>query len=274
MSLRGRRMFNPLGVESVPLWQVRAYLRTMLGDPGVKFTAGELDGRAVWLLRTEAFTAGSRKESRGRPVTIAIDAWPRGCPARKRFPRPLRAARRLGRADAGARGLRVHARETTRRGDAGPEQPRAYSALEQFTRFPALPLSEPAGMKKAVDGIPAFPAWLPRGFALQVGASQTNGNAKSAWSLGVSRVLYPEHHRVARLSAGLRRRLRLRPARSHAEPRDSYRTPGGEDPPHPCRHLGDPFIGDVAPWDRAQWRRHTTDVPLRSGAFAGAVAHC
>ncbi len=37
-----------------PLWRVRAYLRTMIGDPEARFATTEKDGRAVWVFSAEA----------------------------------------------------------------------------------------------------------------------------------------------------------------------------------------------------------------------------
>ena len=249
---------------------MRAYLRTMLGDPAVTFTTGELDGRAVWLLRAEAFTAGSPgRPVGGRPVTIAIDAATR---------LPLRVSGFRGRYE-----LRVDSAALTEAPAAAEftlEKPPAEETQDQsdmglidpFMSFQALPFSDQAGMKKAVDGIPAFPAWLPRGFALQVGASQRNGNVSLPRSLGVSRDWIPN----TIVSLAYRRGFDAAYVSVRPDPMLNHETRiglPGEKTPHIRIDTSDPFVGDVTPWDRAQWRRHTTDVPLRSGPFGGATAH-
>jgi hypothetical protein len=263
---------DPFGMESVPIWQVRAYLRTMLGDPGVEFTTGDLDGRPVWLLRTEAFAAGSRRGSRGRPVTIAIDAGTR---------LPLRVSGFRGRYE-----LRIESAALTEALAASEftlEKPPAAETqdqsrqsdlrfLEQFTRFPALPFSAAAGMNQAVDGIPAFPAWVPRDFTLQIGASRTNGAVDLPRAQGAPRRSIPGtivslafRHGFDTVYVSLRPDPRLSGASMIGLP--------GETEPTIRVDTSDPFVGDVAPWDRAQLRRHTTDVQLRSGSFGGATAH-
>jgi hypothetical protein len=262
---------DPFGMP-VPIWQVRAYLRTMSGDPAVEFTTGNLAGRPVWLLRTEAFTAGSLRGSRGRPVTIAIDAGTR---------LPLRVSGFRGRYE-----LRIESAaltETPAASEFTLEKPPAAETqdqsrqsdlrfLEEFTRFPALPLSDAAGMNQAVDGIPAFPGWVPRDFTLQIGASRTNGAVDLPRAQGAPRRSIPGtivslafRHGFDAVYVSLRPDPRLSGASMIGLP--------GETEPTIRVDTSDPFIGDVAPWDRAQWRRHTTDVPLRSGSFGGATAH-
>lgn len=257
------------GLWAFPIWQVRAYLRTMLGDPDVRFTVGELDGRAVWILRTEAFTAGGSGKAAREPriVTITIDAGTR---------LPLRVSgfrsRYELRVDAAALTQAPAASEFTLEKPPSEEtqDQSAPSFIDQFMRFPALPLSDPAAMDEAVDEIGAFPAWLPSGFVLQVGASQAHGSVSLPRASGggsipgtIVSLAYRRGFDAAYVS--VRPDPRLTGASMIGLP--------GEEEPTIRVDTSDPFIGDIAPWDRAQWRRHTTDVPLRSGAFEGATAH-
>jgi|GEM_PF-1143760 len=257
-----------VGSGEFPIWQVRAYLRTMLGDPHIRFTTGELNGRAVWTLRAEAFSAGpAEAAAKGRSVTVIIDADTR---------LPLRVGGFRGRYE-----LRVDSAALTQAPPASEftlekppaeetQEQSAPSLIDESMRFPALPLSDPAAMTKAVDGIPAFPAWLPRGFELQEGASQAHGSVSLPRSLGGGSIP------GTIVSLAYRRGFDAAYVSVRPEPRltgVSTIGPSGEGEPEIRVDTSDPFIGDVSPWDRAQWRRHTTDVRLTAGAFEGATAH-
>jgi hypothetical protein len=259
------------GTGSFPLWQVRAYLRTMLGDPGVELTTGELDGREVWFLHTRAFTDGSAGDPAiGRPVTIAIDAKTR---------MPLRMTGFRG--DYEVRMGSAALTQAPATSEFTLEKPPADETLDQsrqgglevfdqFMRFPGLPFSDPAGMDKAVDDVPAFPSWLPDGFTLGIGASQTNGSVSLPSALGGGALP------GTIVSLAFRRGFDTAYVSARPDPRLSHKTLiglPGEETPHIRTDTSNPFVGDVAPWDRAQWRLHTTEVTLTAGAFRGATAH-
>ncbi len=158
-----------------PIWQVRAYLRTMLGDPGVSFTVATIEGREVWLLATRSLTNDYGAASgTGRRVTIAIDAETR---------LPLRFD-----GFQGSHAVRITAAAFSEKPTAeefGLEKPPPAELNDQSKiggtpmlmamRYPSLPLDDEAGMRRAVGTIPAFPRWIPPGFSLQEAASQDHG---------------------------------------------------------------------------------------------------
>lgn len=258
------------GTAGFPVWQVRAYLRTMLGDPEIEFRVGELDGQTVWLLSTEAFASGSSgAAAKGSPVTIVIDA-------RTRL--PLRMTGYRG--DYEVRMDSAALRDEPATSEFTVEKPPAEETQDQsemglidvFTRFPGLPFSDQAGMSKAVGDVPAFPGWVPRDFARRTGASQTNGWVDLPRASGAPR----KSIRNTIVSLAFRRGFDAAYVSARPDSRLNHQSMiglPGEDEARIRVDTSDPFIGDVTPWDRAQWQRHTTEVRLAAGAFKGATAH-
>jgi len=114
------------------------------------------------------------------------------------------------------------------------------------------------------------PRWLPPGFALQAAAYQTNGSVSLPRSLGGG------HVPNTILLLAWRRGFDAIYVTVRPDPRLHQKTMiglPGQKKPTIRADTSDPFVGDIAPWDRAQWRLHTLDVRLRQGAFAGAMAH-
>jgi hypothetical protein len=253
--------------SSFPLWQVRAYLRTMLGDPRVRFTTDDLGGRPVWTLRAEAFTRGDpAKAGEGRPVTVVIDADTR---------LPLRMTGYRGdyevRMDSVALTEAPDASEfTLDKPPASETQDQTEWVDDEYWHFSGLPYSNPAAMEQAVDGVPAFPAWIPRGFTLRTGAFQTHGSVSLPRSLGGGSIP------GTTVSQAFDRGFDTVYVSARPDPMLTHRTMTGlpgDETPHIRTDTSNPYVVDVAPWDRDQWSRHTTDVSLRSGAFEGATAH-
>ena len=229
--------------QSFPLWQVRAYLRTMLGDPRVKFATARIGGRKVWLLTTNEFSWGSHGQgSRGTPVTIAIDA-------RTRL--PLRISGYWGsgelRIDSAAYAAKPPASAfVLRRPPAGQTHDTSKDALGPPLAFPGLPFGSAAAMKTAVDGVAAFPGWVPRGFALQVGAHTIpSGSVQVPRRFGTRAAVHPQHDRLARVPARLRCGVHHRASRLKAEPHGVRRRARDEEA-SARRHIG-PLHHDSVP---------------------------
>jgi len=255
--------------QSFPLWQVRAYLRTMLGDPGVTFATRRIDGRTVWLLTTSEFSPGSHAQvSRGTPVTIAIDA-------RTRL--PLRISGYWGngelRIDSAAYAAKPPASAfVLPKPPAGQTHDTSKDALGPPLSFPGLPFGSAAAMKKAVDGVAAFPAWLPRGFSLQVGAHTIpSGSVQLPRRFGTPPRFIPD----TTISLAYRRGFDA--AYVSVRPDSRLDQKAHEGVPGTNREVrvdtSDPFVSTVSPQDRPGLRAHTADVRLTVGSYAGSIAH-
>lgn len=261
------RLYTPW---TFPIWQVRAYLRAMLGDPDVSFTVGRIDGRKVWLLATQSLTNDYGGASgAGRRVIIAIDAETR---------LPLRFS-----GFQGAHEVRITAAAFSEKPAAEEfrlQKPPAAELNDQSKiggtpmlmalRYPSLPLDDEAGMRRAVDKMPAFPRWIPQGFSLQEAAAQDQGGS----------IDLPRHAGQPRASV-LNRIVTLTYRRGfdvvYATLRPDSRLTGasmvGTSAGTVRADTSDPFVGDVLPKDRRRWSAHTTDVRLKNGSFRGATAH-
>ena len=255
--------------QSFPLWQVRAYLRTMLGDPRVTFATRRIDGRKVWLLTASEFSPGSHGQgSRGTPVTIAIDA-------RTRL--PLRISGYWGngelRIDSAAYAAKPPASAfVLPKPPAGQTHDTSKDALGPPLSFPGLPFASAAAMNKAVDGMAAFPGWVPRGFVLQVGAhTLPSGSVELPRRFGAPPRSIPNTIVLLAYRRGFDAAyVTVRP-----DSRLEYKTyevvPGTKKQVRV--DTSDPFITWVSPQDRFGLRAHTADVHLTAGAYAGSVAH-
>ena len=253
-----------------PIWQVRAYLRTMLGDPRVSFTVGRLDGRRVWLLATQSLTNDYGGASgAGRRVTIAIDAETR---------LPLRFS-----GFQGAHEVRITAAAFSEKPAAEEfrlqkpppaelnDQSKIGGTLMRMAwSYPRLPLGDEAGMRRAVGKMPGFPRWIPQGFSLREAAAQDQGGS-------ISLPRQAGHPRASILN----RTVTLTFGRGfdviYVTLRPDSRLTGvsmvGTSAGTVRADTSDPFVGDVLPRDRKRWSAHTTDVRLKQGAFGGATAH-
>lgn len=255
------------GAGDFRIWQVRAYLRTMLDDPGVKLQVIEVGGRQAWLLTTSAFGAGSAGHpAKGHRVTIAIDAQTR---------LPLRFSGFLAEYEVRIDSAVVsRSPAPTKFHLQRPPAAETYSDhwYDVSSRFPSLPFGDKAGMRKAVDDLSAFPSWVPHGFTLQAGASNTSGGVSLPRHAGYSRSFIPN----TIVSLRFRRGFDVADVTLRPDPRLSHKSmtglPGGGEPTIRV-DTSNPFVSDVSPWDRAQWRTHTMNVRLGNGFFRGAIAH-
>jgi len=261
------RLYTPW---TFPIWQVRAYLSTMLGDPHISFTVGRIDGRKVWLLATRSLTNDYGGASgTARRVTIAIDAETR---------LPLRFS-----GFQGSHEVRITAAAFSEKPAAEElrlEKPPAAelndqskiggSPLLMAIRYPGLPLDDEAGMRRAVDEMPAFPRWTPQGFSLQEAAAQDQGGstilprqAGQPRASVLNRIVTLTYRRgFDAMYVTLRPDARLTGASMVGTPAGAVRA-----------DTSDPFVGDVLPKDRKRWSTHTTDVGLKGGSFEGVTAH-
>ncbi len=155
---------------------------------------------------------------------------------------------------------------------AGQTHDASKDALGPPLSFPGLPFGSAAAMKKAVDGMAAFPAWVPRGFALQVGA-----HTIPSGSVEVPRRSGPPPRSIPNTIVSLAYRrgfdaayVSVRPD-SRLDHKAYERVPGSKKQVRV--DTSDPFITTVSPQDRPGLRAHTADVRLIAGAYAGSVAH-
>ena len=226
-----------------PLWRVRAYLRTMMGDPDARFTTSEEDGRAVWVLSAEAveedWSSGDHIEPVAVPVTITIDAA-------TRLPLALESAGLPGRvvgvvttfdlrplSDSPSRD-----RFTLQRpDDPGTHITDASNDLGGGDQgFRDLPFGDDTAIRELTSGMAAFPQWLPRGFESVVGHVQGRGECgRLPPALRRPRHLGAPHHRVSLFPSRVRPGVRLG-ARGPALVQ--LHDPGYREGPGPHRHVG------------------------------------
>ena len=161
-----------------PLWRLRAYLRSIQGDPRVHFATSSKDGRPVWVLRTSVVELiGSDKGATAvaLPVSIVIDAATR---------LPLSYSRSAVPDGAASSGETIvfdikplteaPARDTF--SVPVPNAPGVHIAqrvAEGATRASAgWTAGTPRGCGKATFGVAAFPAWVPDGFRVTDAATK------------------------------------------------------------------------------------------------------
>ncbi len=267
---------TPVGAWS-PLWRLRAYLRSIQGDPRVHFATSSKDGRPVWVLRTSVVElVGSDKGSTAvaLPVSIVIDAAtrlplsysrsavPDGdassgetivfdikpltiAPARDEFIVPV----------PNAPGVHIVS-DGPAVGDQG---------------FRRLDGGDAARVGKATFGVAAFPAWVPAGFRVTDAATKwengswTNYPADSPPTKGLVPQLV--------VSQAFRRGYDQAFVSVRTDPRLYSSTTEGTGK-HAVRvDTSDPFLPTINPVVAAEWKLHTTEVRLTAGAFAGATAH-
>jgi hypothetical protein len=240
-----------------PLWQLRAYPHSMLGVSTVRLSVEEMEGQTVWVLHGEALPASSSRATPApRPITIAIDAATR---------MPLRyvgwyglevriTAQALARAPApGSFTIEKPPAEETHFSDA-TMMSAEWSLLTSGQPFQALPFGDQERMAEVTDHLPAFPAWVPAGFAFSAGAyTKPYKTISLCYQRGFDQAF-----------------VSVRP-----DPRRYSATYQGEGPGTPQVRINtsDPFLAIILPSERSHWRARTIDVRLRAGAFAGLTAH-
>jgi hypothetical protein len=257
-----------------PLWRLRAYLRSIQGDPAVSFATSTKDGRAVWVLRTsvvEVVGSDKRASAVALPVSIVIDAA-------TRLPISYwRSAVPDGSASSGETiFFDIKPLESAPASDTFsipvPKAPgvyveREYPAGDQG--FRRLDGGDPARAGKATFGVAAFPAWVPEGFRVSDAATKLDGWTQYPRNAPVSRPLVP----VLIVSQAFRRgwdQLFVSVRTDSRLNTASNEKIGGK---WVRIDTSDPFLPSIEPAVRAEWRLHTTDVRLTRGAFAGATAH-
>ena len=259
-----------------PLWRVRAYLRTMMGDPEARFTTSELDGHAVWVLSAEAvdeWGSGDGIEPVVVPVAITIDAA-------TRLPLALESASVPGRYPGEVTSFDLHPlsdppprdRFTLQR----PDDPGTHitDASSDFgggdQGFRDLPFGDDAAIRERTSGMAAFPRWLPRGFSL------SSGTLKDEESVVEFRprsgAPATEVHRTI-VSLCFRRGYDQAFVSMRVDPRLYSSTTRGTGKDRVRTDTSDPFVRNMEPEVAALWASHTDDVRLSGGWFAGATAH-
>ena len=257
-----------------PLWRVRAYLKTVMGDPEARLATVEKDGRTVWVLGAETveedWSSGLGIQPVAVPVTITIDAATR-LPIRLEHAatpnvvgevttfdlRPL--------SEAPARG-----RFTLQRpDDPGTHDTSTYEGGDQG--FRDLPLGDDAAMSEATSGMAAFPGWLPRGFSLSSGTAKDDDDLSTEYrpAPGQPTELIP----MTIVSLAFRRGYDQAFVSVRVDPRLYSSTTRGTGEDKVRIDTSDPFVKTIEPEVAALWAAHTADVPLERGAFAGATAH-
>jgi hypothetical protein len=260
-----------------PLWRVRAYLRTMMGDPEARFTTTEEDGRAVWVLSAEAveadYSSGVGIEPVSQPVTITIDAA-------TRLPLALESAAVPGRVVGQVTTFDLHplseapARDRftlQRPDDPGTSINDASSGFGGGDQgFRDLPFGDDAAIRELTSGMAAFPQWLPGGFGLSSGTFKDEQSVID-YRRDADAPVTLVHRTIVSLCfrrgfdqafVSLRVDPRLYSSAVRGNGKDRVRT-----------DTSDPFVRSMQPEVAALWASHTDDVRLAAGGFAGATAH-
>jgi hypothetical protein len=251
--------------EDLPLARLRANMLQLVADGSVSSASVRdviVDGRPAWLISTTQLAPGNAPVPPGTPVTLVIDKATRlpvvyrWMESRPRSVYELRFEDLVvgGEVSPGTFTLRVpaHAMITVGAQDfSGP----AYRAIDY--RDAHL-------LGTTIGWAPAFPSWVPSGFRL---ASSTY-SAVPAWkpaggqwqpepdSASVS-LAYRRGFDVVYVSCGLANTS----SGSYSAGGRTYRG-----------HFDDPFVQLYGPaWRYLESR--TRDVRLRSGPFAGEIAH-
>ncbi len=259
-----------------PLWRVRAYLRTVIGDPEARLATIEKDGRAVWVLSAETveedWSSGTGIEPVAVPVTITIDAATRLPLALEHAAAPNVVGevttfdlRPLSEAPA-------RDRFTLQR----PDDPGTHITDGSHDLgggdqgFRDLPLGDDAAVREATSGMAAFPRWLPRGFTLSAStAKDDDGWTEYRPAPGEPKELV----RMTIVSLAFRRGYDQAFVSVRVDPRLYSSTTRGAGEDEVRIDTSDPFVKTIEPEVAALWAAHTTDVSLEKGAFAGATAH-
>jgi hypothetical protein len=238
---------GPQRLDDLPLWRLRAYLRTLLSTPGVELDVRSIDGRPSWVVKAP-WVVGSGTYR----ATIAIDAT-----TRLPYELEYRLGNRVNKSyfdiavrdapvDPGA--FRIQeppAGETERRSPGGDFM---YTFLD-------LPVADAGQARRRTKSMPVLPSWVPRGFAL-CDATVTNGRE----SVFIVSLVY-------------RRGLDQVTVTTRPDPRlfgSSWNSVNGSTPVR--TDTSNPFIPEMGPQTRAAWDAQTIRVRLTSGAFADRTA--
>jgi len=254
-----------LGNGPFALLRLRAYLRTMLTDSTVSMASASVDGRSVYVLRAKVITATGvfMGHEPPQPLTIVIDAA-------TRLPLTYQWSQF---------GMTWEARFDMSTGDKAPERslfvlamPAADETLNGGAVYPGtqvtsrdwgfnpLPLGTAAEVERLLGPVaPAFPGWMPEGFARAAAAAADHGGLEGSPLNGediIVSLCYRRGFDQAFMS------LRVDPRRNNWSDLNGKRT-----------DTSDPLLPQQDLQMRRQWASHTTDVRLESGAYRGAVAH-
>ena len=246
-----------LGNGPFALLRLRAYLRTMLSDSAVRMTSASVNGRSVYVLRAKVITADTFMVAEPpQPLSIVIDAA-------TRLPLTYRWSR--GGMNWQASFDMTTEKKPPDRSEFELDMPPANETLNggvvypgtQFTTrdwgFDPLPLADATEVERLLGPVaPAFPGWMPQGFARTAATAADRGGLERSPLNGediIVSLCYRRGFDQAFVS------LRVDPRRI-----DSSST-------------SDPFLPEQERWMRRQWASHTTDVRLQGGTYRGAVAH-
>ena len=260
-----------------PLWRVRAYLRTMMGDPEARFVTTEEDGRAVWVLSAEAvgeyWGSGDGIEPVAVPVTITIDAA-------TRLPLALESASVPERVVGEETTFDLHPLSEAPTRDRftlqRPDDPGTHitDASHDFgggdQGFRDLPFGDDAAIRELTSGMAAFPQRLPRGFSLSSGTAKDEEGSVDYRPRSGAPVTWV--HRTI-VSLRFRRGFDQAFVSMRVDPRLYSSTIRGAGEDKVRIDMSDPFVRSMQPEVAALWASHTADVRLSGGWFAGATAH-
>lgn len=247
--------FNP-----APFWQLRAYLRALLPQDGLRLSVREVGQRPTWIVTAPVvLKSGMVGAGRLGKARIFIDARTRLPYALELFDQKDRA---ISKTTIEAAVLDSAPAGTTFDLDRPALGELYYDSFHQTSpNFRELPLARAAQL---TSGMPVHPGWVPAGFGLS-----------SALISGRGFVDTPEGRgRDAIVDLVYRRGFDSITVTARIDPRlQGSTTHQSGNGPEVRIDTSDPFLPTKMPGVREAWRTQTRTVLLRSGAFAGHTAH-
>jgi len=247
--------------ERLPFFRLRAYLRQVLDSRSPAVSDVTVDGRPAWRVVTTMAVGQGPQTPAAQVVSIVIDKRTR-LPLRYSWRAPGEPLAELRLTDlrvdapqpAGAFTIRFP--KGTYKVDANP----SWAGWEDH--YP-IPFGDAAAMRRllrSVDGEPAFPSWMPAGFVRSAATYRSSGARGRPMTLGTVVLSLSYRRGFDAISVSLQ---------------PTYRGSGGkgfDGGKIYVLHNEDPFLDLYGPAYRYMATR-TRDVVLRSGPFAGEVAH-
>ncbi len=255
----------PLGTGPFALFRLRACLRTMLGDPRVRMTTASIDGRAVYVLRTNVINATGifDPQEKPQPLTVVIDAATRlpltyqWTQLRWTWEASFRIVTEKAPPSRSEFTLVMPPPAETLNGGA------AYPGTQVTSRdwgFESVPLAGAAAVRAILGPVaPVFPAWMPAGFVRAAATAVDKGGLEGSPLKGrniIVSICYRRGFDQAFLS------LRVDPRRNNSSSFNGQEV-----------QTSDPFLPEQDRRMRLEWAAHTASVRLTGGAYRGAVAH-
>lgn len=247
--------------DPATFWQLRAYLRALLAEHGLRLSVRDVGKRTTWIVTApvvlKSGVAGAGRLGKAR---IFIDAKTRLPYALELFDQKDRA---VSKTTIEAAVLDSAPAKTAFDLDRPALSDLYCDSFHQTSlNFRELPLQQAAEL---TSGMPVRPGWIPAGFALSSSLISGHGFVETPEGRG----------RDAVVDLVYRRGFDAITVTARVDPRlqGSTTYQSGNGSPEVRIDTSDPFLPTKMPGVRQAWRTQTRTVLLRSGAFVGHAAH-